>query len=94
MNQKTSNFNKYQVRKYLPCFWHGGTKIKCVSSVANKGQIKPEFLISNFTLFKGNRVQFLFKLLGGQKKKILVMNPYNNICIYYTTPYTLGLHGV
>jgi hypothetical protein len=23
-----------------------------------------------------------------------VMNPYNNICIYYTTPYTLGLHGV
>jgi hypothetical protein len=51
--------------------------MKWVSLVGNKGLTKPEFLISNFTLFKGNRVQVRFKLLGGQKKKILAMNPYN-----------------
>jgi hypothetical protein len=43
--------------------------MKWVSSVGNKGQTKPKFIVSNFTLFKGNRVQFLFKPLGGQKEK-------------------------
>ena len=71
--------------------------MKWVSSVGNKGQTKLEFLGSNFTLFKGNRVQFLFKLLGGQKKKFWEWNldPYNPF-VYpiLRTLYILDLRGM
>jgi hypothetical protein len=45
-----------------------GAKMKWVSSVGNKGQTKPEFLISNFMFCKGKRVNLPFKPLGGRKK--------------------------
>jgi len=45
-----------------------GTKMQWVSSVGNKGQTKPEFLVSKFRLCKGNSVHLLFNRQAVRKK--------------------------
>jgi len=66
--------------------------MKWVSSVGNKGQTKPEFLVSNFkvhTLQGSISVQTVEQ----SEKKNLALDIYNPF-VYYTNLYILGSRGV
>ena len=75
----SSDFSIDQVRKNVPCHWH---QMQAVSWAGNKGQIKPEFLVLNFTFHNGISVHHPFNLSGGQKIPLEILINPTGICTY------------